>query len=97
MPALLQAPSAAARVVVGGLLDSGIHGRSIPMPEPGTHEDDIMQRLIPAMSRAGRQVDLDACARLARMIQARGHRDRAVRKAARTMGLNPKYLPRKRS
>lgn len=65
-------------------------------PAPGTHELDIYQRLLPAMSRAGRAVDLDACSRLARLIQRDGHRDETVRELARSLGLDPKFLPRRR-
>jgi hypothetical protein len=49
------------------------------------------------MSRAGRQVDFEACARLAADIQQFGHRSGRVRYAAKEMGLDPKWLPRRRT
>jgi hypothetical protein len=63
---------------------------------PGSHEELLFHRLIPAVSRAGRAVDLDACAALAIAIQRDGHRARSVRRAAKAMGLDPRYLPRQR-
>lgn len=65
-------------------------------PAPGTHEEAIYQRLLPAMSRAGRAVDLDGCAQLAAEIQARGHRSQEARTRARQLGLDPYFLPRRR-
>jgi len=66
-------------------------------PAPGTPEEAIYERLLPAMSRAGRQVDLDACAELATVIQAQGHRSRLARTMARALGLDPAFLPRRRT
>jgi hypothetical protein len=65
-------------------------------PEPGTAEEEIYNKLLPAVSRAGRAVDTAECARLARLIQRVGRIDKEVRRMAKTMGLDPKYLPRKR-
>jgi hypothetical protein len=65
-------------------------------PAPGTNVHDIYQRLLPAMSRAGRSVGLDGCASLAAAIQQHGRRSRAVGRMARALGPGPRYLPRKR-
>jgi len=65
-------------------------------PAPGTAEEDIYERLIPQMSRAGRVVDLEALATLAADIQRLGHKDKGVRKAAKALGLDPRWLPRRR-
>ena len=64
---------------------------------PGSHEEDIFKRLLPAMSRAGRAVDAAACERLAVAIQHHGHKNRKVRDMAREMGIPPKFLPRRRA
>ena len=66
-------------------------------PAPGTPEEDIYGRLLPMMSRAGRRVDIDGCVRLAHDIQRYGRNCVRVRAAARELGLNPDYVPRRRS
>ena len=66
-------------------------------PARGSPEEAIYQRLLPAMSRAGRQVDVDACAELASVIQTQGHRSRPARTLARALGLDPAFLPRRRT
>lgn len=66
------------------------------MIRPGTDEEAIYRRLLPAMSRAGRAVDCERCGQLAVAIQARGHRDPVVRRLARLLGLNPRFIPRPR-
>ena len=65
-------------------------------PPPATHEEDIYRALLAAMSRAGRQVDFDACVALAQTICQYGHDCGRARYDARAMGLNPDYLPRRR-
>jgi hypothetical protein len=47
-------------------------------PPPGTWEEDIAQKLICQVFRAGRVLDLAGCYRLARVIQAEGHRSGAA-------------------
>lgn len=41
-------------------------------------------------------VDLEALATLAADIQRLGHKDKGVRKAAKALGLDPRWLPRRR-
>lgn len=66
-------------------------------PAPGTPEEDIYGWLLPMMSRAGRRVDIDGCARLAHDIQRYGRNCVRVREAARELGLNPDRLPPRRT
>lgn len=65
-------------------------------PPPETDEEAIYLRLIPLMSRAGRQVDLDGLAELAETIQQHGHDCGRAKSMARDLGLDPEYLPRRR-
>jgi hypothetical protein len=66
-------------------------------PAPNTPEESIYRQLLAQMSRAGRQVDFDACMNLATDIQQYGHRAGRVKHAAEAMGLDPKWLPRQRT
>jgi hypothetical protein len=66
-------------------------------PPEWTHEFHIYQRLQVQMSRAGLRIDSDRCAVLARAIQKRGHRSPEAVKLANELGLDPRWLPRRRS
>ena len=82
------------RPKLGGTLLDHIATRR---PAPGTPEEEIFQQLLGQLSRAGRQWDLDACARLAAVIQASGHRCARAVSLAHDMGLDPRWLPRRRT
>ena len=66
-------------------------------PHPGTPEEDLYERLLVQQSRAGRRVDFELCAELAFLIQEHGHRASKVRYMARDLGLDPRWLPRRRT
>jgi len=66
-------------------------------PPPESDEESIYLRLIPLMSRAGRRVDLDGLAELAAAIQQHGHKCGRAKYMAKVLGLDPDYLPRRRT
>ena len=66
-------------------------------PRPGTEAELVYLHLTAQMSRAGRAVDREACAQLAKVIQLEGHRSQEAVQLARALGLDPRYLPRRRS
>ena len=68
----------------------------VPHPEPGTPEHYVFMKLLCQMSRAGRAVDFDGCARLAAVIQTEGEKSVTAWSLARDLGLDPLWLPVRR-
>ena len=66
-------------------------------PMPGTEAELVYSRLLAQMSRAGLRVSMAGCAQLAHEIQEHGHRSREAVQQARALGLDPTWLPRRRS
>jgi len=66
------------------------------LPTPGTDAHTVFVKLMAQMSRAGRRVDFEGCAKLAHVIQNEGERSAAARAQALALGLDPKWLPWRR-
>jgi hypothetical protein len=95
-PLLTQAAKATRRAALGAsiIADLRTHGQR---PMPSTAEEDIWWTLLSQMARARPgQVDLEALAGLARLIQQYGRSCYRVRTAAEALGLHPDWLPRRR-